>query len=44
MDGQSGTDTPASVGPETANIDPRLLESDKPKVTEPLLRPVTQEC
>ena len=38
-DGQSGTDTPASsVGPETANIDPRLLESHKPKVTEPLLR------
>ncbi|KAL4911944.1 hypothetical protein BDW62DRAFT_215397 [Aspergillus aurantiobrunneus] len=38
-DGRSGTDTPASsVGPETANIDPRLLESYKPKVTEPLLR------
>ncbi|KAL2868373.1 uncharacterized protein BJX67DRAFT_371439 [Aspergillus lucknowensis] len=34
-----GTDTPASsVGPETANIDPRLLESHKPKVTEPLPR------
>jgi hypothetical protein len=38
-DSQSGTDTPASsVGPETANINPHLLESYKPKVTEPLLR------
>ncbi|KAL2861060.1 uncharacterized protein BJX67DRAFT_391634 [Aspergillus lucknowensis] len=38
-DGRSGTDTPASsVNPETANIDPRLLESHKPKVTKPLLR------
>jgi hypothetical protein len=37
--GRLGTDTPASsVGPETANIDPRLLEPSKPKVTETLLR------
>ncbi|CAP91150.1 Pc13g00810 [Penicillium rubens Wisconsin 54-1255] len=37
--GRSGTDTPASsVGPEMANIDPRLLEPDKPQVTDPLLR------
>ncbi|OJJ62706.1 hypothetical protein ASPSYDRAFT_65810 [Aspergillus sydowii CBS 593.65] len=37
--GQSRTDTPASsVGPETVNIDPHLLEPKKPKVTEPLLR------
>lgn len=37
--GRSGTDTLASsVGPETANIDPLLLESHKLKVTEPLLR------
>ncbi|KAL4778139.1 hypothetical protein BJX76DRAFT_366673 [Aspergillus varians] len=37
--GRSGTDTPASsVGPEMANIDPRLLEPHKPKVTDPLLR------
>jgi len=35
-DGRLGTNTPASsVGPETANIDQRLLESHKP---EPLLR------
>ncbi|KAF7164504.1 hypothetical protein CNMCM6106_001022 [Aspergillus hiratsukae] len=34
--GRSGTDTPASsVGPETANIDPRLLESQKATATEP---------
>ncbi|KAL4985989.1 hypothetical protein BDW68DRAFT_189182 [Aspergillus falconensis] len=34
-DGRSGTDTPASsVGPETVNIDPRLLKPHKPKVTE----------
>jgi hypothetical protein len=38
-DGRSGSDTPASsVDPETANIDPRLFEPHKPKVTEPLLR------
>jgi hypothetical protein len=37
--GCSGTDTPASsVGPEMANIDPRLLEPHKPQVTDPLLR------
>jgi hypothetical protein len=37
-DDRSGTDTPASsVGPEMANIDPRLLESQKAIVTEPPL-------
>ncbi|KAJ5865875.1 hypothetical protein N7534_000428 [Penicillium rubens] len=37
--GRSGTDTPASsVGPEMANIDPRLLEPYQPQVTDPLLR------
>lgn len=37
--GRSGTNIPASsVGPEMANFDPRLLESHKPQVTDPLLR------
>ncbi|KAK2801733.1 hypothetical protein FQN50_007648 [Emmonsiellopsis sp. PD_5] len=36
LDGRSGTDTPASsVGPETANVDPLLLESHKATITEP---------